>query len=429
MLNDNLKKQIEIVHGHEIRYPKDCDILALEISSKTECKISVSTVKRLFGFTKTTSKPNQYTLDTIAIYLGYKSWQEFNNNIESIEFFEPTRSESTDCISKPELKKNINRKIIQWGTVILITFIIISGYVLFKSNLIEIETVKYSFLKNMPEPRSGGRAIVTDNSIYYIGGHNCALMTNNNWEYNYSSNSWQEHAPMPTKRAEMATTLAHNKVYCFGGWLGNNIGMTDVAEVYDIKTDTWDTLPRLPVKITSANAVTVGNDIYILGGTISETNAYFFKFNTITKIYEALPLFNLAMIHGCMVLENNKIYILGGQSYMKFEYAWHNNVYAFDISTKEWTEKAPIPIPISGCFGIFLNNEIHLLGGKDKYGNDNSGLKDTHYVYDVINNKWKIGEKLPYTVCEHQLVQINGKIILLGGNTAFPNPTNKVISF
>ncbi|NSW46440.1 MAG: hypothetical protein HPY79_11560 [Bacteroidales bacterium] len=425
MLSDTIKNQIESVYGQKIRYPKDCDALASEISSKTGCQISVSTVKRLFGFIKTTSNPNQYTLDTIAIYLGYASWQEFSNKV----IFESVISEPNDFISKQKRKRLVNRKIIFGGIGIIILTGLIIGAVLFKNYYFATKTVKYSILKKMPEPRAGGKTVVLDKSVYYIGGFNCALMANNNWEYNSSTNSWKEHAPMPTKRAEMATALVDGKIYCFGGWLGNNIGMTDVAEVYDIKEDKWDSLPKLPVKITAANAVSVGNDIYILGGTIGETNTYFFRFNTLTQIYEALPLFNMAMMHSCMVLVNNKIYVMGGQSYMKFEYRWHNNVYAFDISTKEWTEKAPIPIPISSCFGVFLNNEIHLLGGKDKYGNDNSGLKDTHFVYDVKNNKWKIEEKLPYTVCEQQVVQINGKIILIGGNYDFPNPTDKVISF
>lgn len=425
MLNDTIIKQVENVYGQKIRYSKDCDALALEISSKTGCQISVSTVKRLFGFIKTTSNPNQYTLDTIAIYLDYENWQAINNKV----VYESDLSEPDDSNNKPKRKSLVNRQIFLWGTGILILTGLIVGGVRIKNKYFATKTVKYSILKNLPEPRCGGRTAVLDKSVYYIGGCNCALMTNNNWEYNNSSNTWKEHAPMPTKRAEMATALVDGKIYCFGGWLGNNIGMTDVAEVYDIKEDKWDSLPKLPLKITGANAVSVGTDIYILGGTTDETNTYFFRFNTLNQTYEALPLFNMAMMHSCIVLANNNIYVMGGQSYMKFEYRWHNNVYAFDILKKEWTEKAPIPIAISGCSAVVINDEIHLLGGKDNYGNDKSSLQNTHYVYDIKCDKWKISDKLPSPICAHQAALISGKIILIGGNFDFPNPTDKVISF
>ena len=130
-----------------------------------------------------------------------------------------------------------------------------------------------------------------------------------------------------------------------------------------------------------------------------------------------------------VLLVNNKIYVMGGQSYMKFEYHWHDNVYAFDISKKEWVEKEPIPIPVSTGSAVLLNDAIHLFGGKDTYGNDKSGLHEVHYVYDITKDKWTIADKLPYPVCGHQMVQLNGQVILIGGNNDFPNPSDKVISF
>jgi N-acetylneuraminic acid mutarotase len=145
--------------------------------------------------------------------------------------------------------------------------------------------------------------------------------------------------------------------------------------------------------------------------------------------YESLPLLNMNVLYHCMVLEQNKIYIIGGQSYFNFKYSWQKNVYVFDIAKNKWSIKTPIPMPISGGEAFVLNNKIHVIGGKDTYGNDNSGLKDSHYVYDIKKNVWDIAEKIPYRVFGHQLVHVNGKNILIGGVTNSPNPTNKVISF
>jgi hypothetical protein len=279
MLDKVVKNKIENVYGHKIRYPRDCDGLAADIFSKSGYRLSSSTIKRLFGFITTTSKPNQYTLDSIAIYLGYESWLQFSNS----NTLELEKQESNLLITKQKKKRFISLKIIFWVLGLLfLGGLIVAGKLI--NNYSTARTLKYSFLKNLPEPRTGGKTVVLGNSIYYIGGDNFGLMNNNNWQYNSSTNSWKILAPMPTKRTEIATALLNCKIYCFGGWQGNSIGMSDIVEVYDIKKNKWDSLPNLPTKITSANAVSFGNDIYILGGTTGETYMYFFKYNKWRKL-------------------------------------------------------------------------------------------------------------------------------------------------
>jgi hypothetical protein len=60
MLTESIKKQIEVKYGHAIRYPKDCENLAIHITSEIKSNISASTLKRLFGFVKSESKPMYY---------------------------------------------------------------------------------------------------------------------------------------------------------------------------------------------------------------------------------------------------------------------------------------------------------------------------------------------------------------------------------
>lgn len=69
---------VEHKFGHQIRYPRDCDALALHISTVCKTGLSGSTLKRLFGFTKRkgNEQPRLYTLDIISDYLGNKGWEE-----------------------------------------------------------------------------------------------------------------------------------------------------------------------------------------------------------------------------------------------------------------------------------------------------------------------------------------------------------------
>ncbi len=61
--------------GKSIRYSKDCEALASSISKHCGEKISATTMMRLFNLMKSDSKPRLYTLDLVAQYAGFESWE------------------------------------------------------------------------------------------------------------------------------------------------------------------------------------------------------------------------------------------------------------------------------------------------------------------------------------------------------------------
>ena len=87
MLSKIVKDKIHQRFGHEIRYPKDCEPLALHISQSCKTRVSGSTLRRLYGFVKGIREPRLATLDIIAEYLGFKEWDQlltsFNRSEEA----------------------------------------------------------------------------------------------------------------------------------------------------------------------------------------------------------------------------------------------------------------------------------------------------------------------------------------------------------
>ena len=63
----------------------DFDILSSVIGKETGRSIGVTTLKRLFNYIDDSRKASEYTLNTIALYLGYESWAKYcsTKNIES----------------------------------------------------------------------------------------------------------------------------------------------------------------------------------------------------------------------------------------------------------------------------------------------------------------------------------------------------------
>lgn len=91
MVSKHIKAEIERKLGREIRYPLDCEALAIDITSQCGERVSASTLKRFFGFVQGT-EPRMYTLDVIAKYIGYRNWDEYLDTLtdktESSEFIQ-----------------------------------------------------------------------------------------------------------------------------------------------------------------------------------------------------------------------------------------------------------------------------------------------------------------------------------------------------
>lgn len=71
------KQHIEKKLGQHLRYPSDYEYLACDIEKVTKRRLSINTLKRLFGLIKCVNAPRLYTLDTIAAYLEYENWDAY----------------------------------------------------------------------------------------------------------------------------------------------------------------------------------------------------------------------------------------------------------------------------------------------------------------------------------------------------------------
>lgn len=81
MVTDNelarLREAIEQKVGRKIRTPKDFDYLYSCIYDKCGTMVSISSLKRIWGYVSTDSSPRLSTLDPLARYVGYDDWEQF----------------------------------------------------------------------------------------------------------------------------------------------------------------------------------------------------------------------------------------------------------------------------------------------------------------------------------------------------------------
>lgn len=76
-MNRALTTRIESKFGHSLRTTQDFASLSDDIFKVTGDRLSISTLKRLFGRFDIKLSPRQSTLSIAARYLGFKDWEEF----------------------------------------------------------------------------------------------------------------------------------------------------------------------------------------------------------------------------------------------------------------------------------------------------------------------------------------------------------------
>ncbi len=84
MVPEIILEKIQQKFGQKIRYPKDCESLSRDINKNIGSNISATTLLRIFNLRNEGSKPTLRTLDVIAEYIGFESWQlaiEFSMNL------------------------------------------------------------------------------------------------------------------------------------------------------------------------------------------------------------------------------------------------------------------------------------------------------------------------------------------------------------
>lgn len=137
---------------------------------------------------------------------------------------------------------------------------------------------------DMPVPRAEGIAAVVDGRIYWIGGRvrvtesathfNDHIDSALNTVFDPATGRWSVRAAAPTARNSAAAGVIDGKIYVVGGrqFTRNQtpgpIRQSNVStlEVYDPRTDRWETRAPMPAPQAGLGAAVVEGELYVCGG-------------------------------------------------------------------------------------------------------------------------------------------------------------------
>jgi N-acetylneuraminic acid mutarotase len=226
---------------------------------------------------------------------------------------------------------------------------------------------------------------------------------------------WTPLEPMAHARSYFAAAAWNEKIFVFGGVINADLSRDDV-EMYDINLGTWVPRKKMPGKLCSMTAVTLGDKIYLIGGSTALSTS------ALSSVYEYDPVLDTfiaiaslpvpKMAHASAVLGND-IYVIGGGAAALGQL--FNSVEKYNPSNGEgWVAVAPLNTPTGLLTADTLDGKIYAIGGA--FDNTLEGLA-TIQVFDPASlGSWtQLDANLQQGRARHGSGVINGNIYVMGG--------------
>ena len=160
----------------------------------------------------------------------------------------------------------------------------------------------------MPTARSEMRVAVVDGIFYVPGGFGGLTSFE---AYDPANDSWTVLAPVPEPAHHMMVTGHSGKVFVFGGGPDLSWQATASIFVYDPATDAWAEAGSMPERRMSGEAVSLGDFIYLVGGTGGTTALL--RYDLAEESWAVMPGPVQPREHVAAVAFNDELWVIGGR--------------------------------------------------------------------------------------------------------------------
>lgn len=242
---------------------------------------------------------------------------------------------------------------------------------------------RWDFVADAPFEFHHFQAIAFRHEIYVVGAmtgnypHEKPLA--NMWIFNPKTKLWREGALMPANRLRgSAGVVVHkNKIYLVSGIQdGHWDGYVRWFDVFDPKTNQWESLPDAPRARDHFQATLVGDKLYVAGGrtshasikkvldeTIGEVDVYDFKSRQWSTVANLLPTQRAGT---ASVGHYPYLIVMLGESIAQT--GAHAEVEALDVRTGNWVKFPSLNQGRHGTGVVYHNGRLFVANGSANRG-------------------------------------------------------------
>ena len=261
-----------------------------------------------------------------------------------------------------------------------------------------------------------------DGKVYVLGGYPTSpAQTRPTLQiYDTATNTWKLGMPSPVPLHHPMIAGVNGKLYSLGGQPNTNLTLE-----YDPAADRWTEKARMPTSRGGGAAAVIGTKIYVVGArpdVAAAADNAFDVYDVATNMWATLPKLpppNLRN-HLAAVAIDGKIYVAGGRyNECCVSAPMTDALHVFDPANNMWTQKANMRRPRGGVAGVAANGCFHVFGGEGGNIGEPNGVFPDHDVYNPKTDTWTALPRL--AIPFHGVTGgafVDGLIYMPGGGTS-----------
>ncbi|MDK9699678.1 MAG: T9SS type A sorting domain-containing protein [bacterium] len=276
----------------------------------------------------------------------------------------------------------------------------------------------------MPAPRGAGTVVMSNDTIYYLGG-------SNDWNgstcyrsiFRFDGTTWDS---LPTQIPDVNTwgitsVIVNDTIYLLDGWRGGQ----GTIRSYAIRTQSWTT--NYP---SSGNTLSWGPTTQLIGRFIYNFNGYgqVFRFSLDSLTWSSrTSAIGTPIFDGYLgsVTWNGEIYLLGYQHVNSFQ--------KYNPTTDIWTLLSPPVVEddtltLEAASLAVLNERIYVGAAVRDGGSSNTEMDSLIYSYNPLTDVWQVDSvRMPSLRAWSATTMYGGGWYVFGGLTG-PNQNSAIDS-
>jgi hypothetical protein len=211
-------------------------------------------------------------------------------------------------------------------------------------------------LQSLPTGQAGVAAALVGDNIYTMGSYGGSSICQ---IYDIVTDSWQSGPDIPIELYWATAEAVGNSVYLIGGWEPWGQGDLDTLYILNTLSNTWTQGANLPSAIQIPSSAVYDNQIYVFGQGV------YYRYDIVTDSWDVFPAPPSG--HGYAaeaVTVGDKIYLFGGNSGPVDEA--FKTVEIYDTASQTWEVGPELQIGRYQFGGCYAKGKIYVIGGRDE---------------------------------------------------------------
>ena len=248
-----------------------------------------------------------------------------------------------------------------------------------------------------------------------------------------ASLAWQRGADCPLARFEAGSLWFRDELWVLGGFVTQDLAVTQRVDIYDPAHDSWRLGPSLPGAETHFGIVADGDALLVFGGLqggASNPSLEVWRLPVGASAWSRepdLPGPRAAFAWGLIA---RNLHIAGGLG------ADNNTDIASHIvrdlgGSPGWKELAGLPDPRNHGGSAVVGGKLYAVAGRHMW-DENAGHTTSLHAFDPVRAVWQPLAALPSARSEISaatLTTSDGRILTVGGSTAGVMPSRDVLEY